>query len=218
MLALPWRKAAAMTIAALAAFGAIAQSSPPAAPAQAPLRLIVPFTPGTGIDLIARTVGPKLGRTARPPGRGGQPRRRFGQHRHGSRRAFAAQRLHAAGERQHGRHEPQPLPAIAVRPGQGPGAGHADQLGAIAAGGEPAYRLQDCRRFPGRRQAPAGQHQLRQPWRRHAAPSRDGTVEGKGRRVRHPYPLSRDRARASRTCWAGRWTWASCRSMWRFST
>jgi tripartite-type tricarboxylate transporter receptor subunit TctC len=28
---------------------------------QAPLRLIVPFTPGTGIDLIARTVGPKLG-------------------------------------------------------------------------------------------------------------------------------------------------------------
>jgi tripartite-type tricarboxylate transporter receptor subunit TctC len=27
---------------------------------QAPLRLIVPFTPGTGIDLIARTVGPKL--------------------------------------------------------------------------------------------------------------------------------------------------------------
>ena len=31
------------------------------------LRLIVPFTPGTGIDLIARTVGPKLGqRLGRP--------------------------------------------------------------------------------------------------------------------------------------------------------
>ena len=28
---------------------------------QTSLRLIVPFTPGTGIDLIARTVGPKLG-------------------------------------------------------------------------------------------------------------------------------------------------------------
>jgi len=28
---------------------------------QPPLRLLVPFTPGTGIDLIARTVGPKLG-------------------------------------------------------------------------------------------------------------------------------------------------------------
>lgn len=27
---------------------------------QAPLRLVVPFTPGTGIDLIARTVGPRL--------------------------------------------------------------------------------------------------------------------------------------------------------------
>ncbi len=39
----------------------------PRSPAQAPLRLIVPFTPGTGIDLIARTVGPKLGeRLGRP--------------------------------------------------------------------------------------------------------------------------------------------------------
>ena len=28
--------------------------------AQGPLRLVVPFTPGTGIDLIARTVGPRL--------------------------------------------------------------------------------------------------------------------------------------------------------------
>ena len=27
---------------------------------QAPIKLIVPFTPGTGIDLIARTVGPRL--------------------------------------------------------------------------------------------------------------------------------------------------------------
>jgi tripartite-type tricarboxylate transporter receptor subunit TctC len=38
-----------------------APSTAPAAGAQAPLRLIVPFTPGTGIDLIARTVGPRLG-------------------------------------------------------------------------------------------------------------------------------------------------------------
>ena len=35
--------------------------------AQTPLRLIVPFTPGTGIDLIARTIGPKLSeRLGRP--------------------------------------------------------------------------------------------------------------------------------------------------------
>jgi tripartite-type tricarboxylate transporter receptor subunit TctC len=43
---------------ALVSAGAFAQA--PAAPSEAPLRLIVPFTPGTGIDLIARTVGPKL--------------------------------------------------------------------------------------------------------------------------------------------------------------
>ena len=32
----------------------------PAPPTAAPLRLIVPFTPGTGIDLIARQIGPRL--------------------------------------------------------------------------------------------------------------------------------------------------------------
>lgn len=38
-----------------------------AAADKSPLRLIVPFTPGTGIDLIARTVGPRLGeRLGRP--------------------------------------------------------------------------------------------------------------------------------------------------------
>jgi tripartite-type tricarboxylate transporter receptor subunit TctC len=42
---------------ALVSAGAMAQ----AVPTQAPLRLIVPFTPGTGIDLIARTIGPRLG-------------------------------------------------------------------------------------------------------------------------------------------------------------
>src|SRR5687767_9210178 len=57
------RRAAALFLAAGLALGAGAQ---PAAP-QAPLRLIVPFTPGTGIDLIARSVGPKLGeRLGRP--------------------------------------------------------------------------------------------------------------------------------------------------------
>ncbi|MDZ4100951.1 MAG: tripartite tricarboxylate transporter substrate binding protein [Hydrogenophaga sp.] len=32
-----------------------------------PLRLIVPFTPGTGIDLIARTIGPKLSERLKRP-------------------------------------------------------------------------------------------------------------------------------------------------------
>jgi tripartite-type tricarboxylate transporter receptor subunit TctC len=63
-----WRPSAVLALSALAVFGAAAQA--PAAlqaQAQAPLRLIVPFTPGTGIDLIARTVGPKLGeRLGRP--------------------------------------------------------------------------------------------------------------------------------------------------------
>jgi tripartite-type tricarboxylate transporter receptor subunit TctC len=55
-----WRTAAACLVTVFAG-SAPAQPAPPAAQAQAPLRLIVPFTPGTGIDLVARTVGPKLG-------------------------------------------------------------------------------------------------------------------------------------------------------------
>lgn len=44
--------------------GPAAAQAPQAPP---PVRLIVPFTPGTGIDLIARTVGPKLAeRLGRP--------------------------------------------------------------------------------------------------------------------------------------------------------
>lgn len=53
----------------IASPGALAQAAASATPTagQAPLRLIVPFTPGTGIDLIARTVGPKLAeRLGRP--------------------------------------------------------------------------------------------------------------------------------------------------------
>ncbi len=58
---------AVITWAVLAGFDAAAQAQPPSQPAQTTLRLIVPFTPGTGIDLIARTVGPRLGeRLGRP--------------------------------------------------------------------------------------------------------------------------------------------------------
>lgn len=66
-----WRRAGCTAAMALAT-SVWAQPAPvPAAGASAPaanaLRLIVPFTPGTGIDLIARTVGPKLSeKLARP--------------------------------------------------------------------------------------------------------------------------------------------------------
>ncbi len=46
-----------------AAPAALAQT----AASQAPLKLIVPFTPGTGIDLIARTLGPKLSQRLNRP-------------------------------------------------------------------------------------------------------------------------------------------------------
>jgi tripartite-type tricarboxylate transporter receptor subunit TctC len=64
-----WRRAAAPIVGVVAALPAASQPSSSAASASGgtTLRLIVPFTPGTGIDLIARTVGPKLAeRLGRP--------------------------------------------------------------------------------------------------------------------------------------------------------
>src|SRR5918911_9993 len=60
------RAGLALLIAVLLPWAAWGQGAAPAG-AATPLRLIVPFTPGTGIDLIARTVGPKLAeRLGRP--------------------------------------------------------------------------------------------------------------------------------------------------------
>jgi tripartite-type tricarboxylate transporter receptor subunit TctC len=57
-----------LAIALLAMAGvAQAQAPAPASGGEPPLRLIVPFTPGTGIDLIARTVGPKLAERLKRP-------------------------------------------------------------------------------------------------------------------------------------------------------
>ncbi|MBI5719566.1 MAG: tripartite tricarboxylate transporter substrate binding protein [Burkholderiales bacterium] len=62
------RRSLILAACALAApWPAAAQTAPPAPATQAPLRLIVPFTPGTGIDLIARQIGPRLAeRLGRP--------------------------------------------------------------------------------------------------------------------------------------------------------
>jgi tripartite-type tricarboxylate transporter receptor subunit TctC len=58
------RRRALLLLAAVACVApAFAQTAAP----NAPIRLIVPFTPGTGIDLIARQIGPKLAeRLGRP--------------------------------------------------------------------------------------------------------------------------------------------------------
>lgn len=56
-------RVAGTLVLAFVGVGALAQTALP----DAPIRLIVPFSPGTGIDLIARTVGPKLAeRLGRP--------------------------------------------------------------------------------------------------------------------------------------------------------
>lgn len=53
-------------LAALALSGLAVQAQAPAT-GGTPLKLIVPFTPGTGIDIVARTVGPRLGQRLNRP-------------------------------------------------------------------------------------------------------------------------------------------------------
>ena len=53
--------------ASLLSLGAAPLAWAQSAASQAPLKLIVPFTPGTGIDLIARTLGPKLSQRLNRP-------------------------------------------------------------------------------------------------------------------------------------------------------
>src|SRR4051812_12153893 len=56
--------AAAAVLLALASLAAVAQGTPAA---NGVLKLIVPFSPGTGIDIVARTVGPRLGQKLNRP-------------------------------------------------------------------------------------------------------------------------------------------------------
>lgn len=62
----PLQRAAAAALAFLS-LGAVAQAPQAVPAAGVPLKLIVPFTPGTGIDIVARTVGPRLGQRLNRP-------------------------------------------------------------------------------------------------------------------------------------------------------
>ena len=53
----------ALVSAVVATQGAVAQDAFPTRP----IRIIVPFTPGTGIDILARTLGQKMGDDLKTP-------------------------------------------------------------------------------------------------------------------------------------------------------
>ena len=68
--------------------------------------IVVPFTPATGIDILARTLGQKLGEQWKVPVVVDNKAGRERQHRHRGGGQVACRRLHAADDGEH--HRPQP--------------------------------------------------------------------------------------------------------------
>ena len=87
-----------------------------------PVRIIVPYTPGTGMDILARTLAPHLQAAWGQAHRRRQPARRVGQPRRRRGREVAARRADAADGRQHADHQSGAVREHDLRPAQGPGA------------------------------------------------------------------------------------------------
>jgi len=83
-----------------------------------PITLVVPYTPGSGIDVLARVIAPKLNRKLGRARRGGQQTRRERHHRRGRGRQGGAQRLHAHGHREFVHHGAAALQEHALRSGR----------------------------------------------------------------------------------------------------
>ena len=146
-----------------------------------PVKIIAPVQPGGGVDLVGRTIGDRLGKRARTVVRRRELRAAAAADRRPGDGARRARRLHADGRlRRHARHQSGGAQA-ALRRGQGL---HADRDGrrhaehargaAVGAGDD----LQELRRLREERTR-ASCVRLRR--HRHAQPSRDGAVQGRGR-------------------------------------
>ena len=203
-----WRQTAVL---ALSCAGCLRRRRPgasrfPASPAQAPLRLIVPFTPGTGIDLIARTVGPKLGeRLGRPvvvDNRAGASGN-IGTEAVVRAAPNGSTLLVSVNTLVMNRSLYPKLPFDPVKDLVPVSLTSWGQLLLVAS---PNAGYKSAAELIAAAKSRPGAHQLRQPGRRHAASPVDGTVQVHGGHFLHPYPLSRHRARASPTCWAARST------------
>ena len=147
------------------------------------ITIVVPFTPGTGIDILARLLGEQIQKRLGADGHRREQAGRQRQHRQPAGGPRRAGRPHAAHDRQHVRHERQPLQESAVRPAEKLCADHrgCDRLArarrASVAGGRDRRRV--CRPC----QSPAGRDQLCVAGTGHAAASRHGVAQAQRRHL-----------------------------------
>ena len=120
------------------------------------IKLVVPFTPGGGIDGLGRIVGAAAVGEMGPAGGGREQARRRRQHRLGIRRALRARRLHHVHHGRRTRREPVSVSVDQLRPGCRLRAGLADLLFPEPSGGAEDVALQLGRRPAGRSQKNPG--------------------------------------------------------------
>ena len=101
-----------------------------------PVRLVVPFGPGTTTDIVSRVFAEAMAKSLRPDRRGGKQGGRRRQHRRRPGGQVAGRRLHHRdGHGRHARDQPGAVPQDAVRRAEGLRADRLRRLHADAAGG-----------------------------------------------------------------------------------
>ena len=160
----------------------------------APVKIVVPFTPGTGIDILARTLGQKLSDDWKQPV---VVENRAGASGNIGTEAVAKSppgRLHAADDREHDRAEPEPVQDDSVRPVKDFVAVAPLALGRLALVAHPSLPAKTVKELVALAKASPGKLNYASPGNGTPHHLRDGALQVEGRHRRRARAVQGNRA------------------------